>query len=94
MIGISLVHSTRVSYIDNVSRTDGARTRTYKEDSIELAIVEEGTNPSTRYTTSITSVVARYHDAAIGLDASSAIDTSPRKKTIAIVYTYILVSFR
>ena len=58
MIGIGLVRSTKVSYIDNVSRTNRAGTCTYKEDFIELVIVEEGINPSTQYTTLITSVVA------------------------------------
>ena len=94
MINIGLVRSTRVSYIDNVSRTDRVGTRTYKEDSIELATTEEGTNLLTRRTTSTTSVVTRYYNVAIGLDASNATDTSPRRETMAIAYTYILASFR
>ena len=94
LIGISLVRGTRVSYIDNVSRTDGVGTCTYKEDSIELATTEEGTDLSTRRATSITSVVARYYDVAIGLDTSSTTDTLPGRETIATVYIYILASFR
>ena len=94
MIGISLVRSTRVSYIDNVSRTNRVGTYTYKEDSIELATIEEGTDPSIRCVALITSIVARYYDIAIGLDASSATNTLPRREIIAIVYTYILASFR
>ena len=47
MIGIGLIYSTRVSYIDNVSQTDRAGTYTYKEDSIELVTTEEGTDPLT-----------------------------------------------
>ena len=47
MIGIGLVRSTKVSYIDNVSRTNGVGTYTYKEDSIEPITIEEGTDPST-----------------------------------------------
>ena len=94
MIGIGLVRSTRISYIDNVSRTDGVGTRTYKEDSIELVTIEEGTNLSTRYVASIISVVARYYNVAIGLDVSSTTNTLPGREIIAIVYTCILVSFR
>ena len=94
LIDIGLVYSTGVSYIDNVSRTNGVGTRTYKEDSIELATIEEGTDLLTRHVASITSVVARYHDAAIGLDASGATDTLPGRETIAMAYTYILASFR
>ena len=94
MIGISLVRGTRVCYIDNISRTNRVGTYTYKEDSIELATIEKGTNPSTRYTTSTISVVARYYNIVIGLNISSTTDTSPRRETTAIVYTYILTSFR
>ena len=47
LIGIGLAYSTRVSYIDNVSRTDRVGTCTYKEDSIELVTIEEGTDPLT-----------------------------------------------
>ena len=94
MIGIGLVRGTEVSYIDNISRTNGVGTYTYKEDSIELATIEEGTDPLTRYATLITSVVARYYNVAIGLDASSVTNTLSRREIIVIVYTYILVSFR
>ena len=94
MIDIGLIYSTRVSYIDNVSRTDRVGTCTYKEDSIELVTIEEGTNLSTRYIALITSIVIRYYNIVIGLDASSAIDTSPRREITAIVYTCILASFR
>ena len=94
LIGISLIRSTKVSYIDNVSRTNGVGTCTYKEDSIELATIEEGTDPLTRYATLITSIVVRYYDVVIGLDTSSAINTLPRKEITVIVYTYILASFK
>ena len=94
LIGIGLVRGTRVSYIDNVSRTDGVGTRTYKEDSIELATAEEGTDLSTRRAASTTSVVARYYNVAIDLDASSATDTLPGREITTTVYTYILASFR
>ena len=94
LIGISLVYSIRVSYINNVSRTNRVGTYTYKEDSIELATIEENTDPSTQRATLITNVVARYYNVAIGLDASSVIDTLPRKETITTVYTCILASFR
>ena len=93
-MGIGLVRSTGVSYIDNISRTDRVGTCTYKEDSIELATAEEGTDPLTQRATSITSVVARYYNAAIGLDTSSAIDTSPRREIMATVRTCIPASFR
>ena len=94
LIGIGLVYSTRASYIDNVSRIDGVGTRTYKEDSIELATIEEGTDLSTRRTALITSVVARYYDIAIGLDASSATDTLLGREITATARTCILASFR
>ena len=94
LIGISLVYSTGVSYINNVSQTNGVGTCTYKEDSIELATIEEGTDPLIRCATSTISVVARHYDIAIGLDTSSATNTLPRREIIAIVYTYILASFR
>ena len=94
LIGIGLIRNTEVSYIDNVSRTNRAGTRTYKEDSIELAIIEEGTDPLTRRITLIISVVARYYNIAIGLDTSSATNTSSRREIMAIVYIYILASFR
>ena len=94
MIGIGLVRGTGVSYIDNVSQTNGVGTCTYKEDSIELATIEEGTDLSTRYAALITSIVARYYNTAIGLDISSATDTLPRREIIAIVYICILASFR
>ena len=58
LIGIGLVRGTGVSYIDNVSRTDGVGTCTCKVDSIELVTVEEGTDLSTRRAASTTSVVA------------------------------------
>ena len=92
MIGIGLVRSTRVSYIDNVSRTDRVRTRTYKEDSVELVTIEEGTDLSTRRIALITSVVARYYNAAIGLDVSGVTDTLFRREIMAMVYTCILAS--
>ena len=94
LIGIGFVCSTRVSYIDNVSRTNGVGTYTYKEDSIEPITVKESTNPLTRRAALITSIVARHYDIAISLDASSITDTSPEKEIMAIVYTYILASFR
>ena len=94
LIGISLVRSTEVSYINNVSRTNKVRTRTYKEDSIELVTIEEGTNPLIQRATLTTSVVTRYYNAAIGLDASSATNTLPRREITATVHIRILASFR
>ena len=94
LIDIGLIYSTRVSYIDNVFRTNRAGTYTYKEDSIELVTTKEGTNLSTQYTTLTISVVARYYNIVIGLDASSTTDTSPRRETIATARIYILASFR
>ena len=60
---------------------------------MELATMEEGTDPSTRRAASTTSVVARHYNVAIGLDTSSTTDTSSRKETTATVYTRILASF-
>ena len=94
LIGIGLVRSTRVSYIDNVSRTNRVGTYTYKEDSIELVTIEEGTDLSTRHATLTIYIVVRYYNIVIGLDAFSATNTLPRREIIAIVYTYILASFR
>ena len=94
MIGIGLICSTKVSYIDNVFRTNGVGTCIYKEDSIELVTVEEGTDLSIRYAVSTTSVVARHYDIVIGLDISGITDTLPGREIIATVYTCILVSFR
>ena len=60
---------------------------------MELVTIEEGTDPLTRYAILITSVVAWYYNVVIGLDASDATNTLPRREIIAIVYTCILASF-